>query len=181
MSDEPNPTSEMMATPEADSLSASEALYGFCAWLSGREGTLSVGAFHPLCALATLAGEFWYANNFAPTREGWDKRVRYPTDDTTPKEATECRQHHRLAGCVHGRAGGGKMSDELKWKQVGKGNFHRIPVPGGWVYSEEGTGLVFVPDPTPSFIPYPPNPLLSVRDDLQTARTANQGETDEYR
>ena len=56
-------------------LSASEALYGFAAWLTGREEVVTLSANHDAGIAATLVDEFCKAHDLAEPREHWQESL----------------------------------------------------------------------------------------------------------
>lgn len=52
-------------------LSASEALFGFAAWLTSREKPVTLSAHHDAGIAAALAAEFCEINHLEEPRENW--------------------------------------------------------------------------------------------------------------
>lgn len=60
-------------------ITATEALYGFMGWLTGRDATLVVGASHGAAEPAELVGAFLEANSIKEAvPEDWPERLVYP-------------------------------------------------------------------------------------------------------
>lgn len=59
-------------------LSASEALFGFAAWLSGRKESIKIGADYEMPPLPQLIGEFCKVNELPEPREGWAENLTHP-------------------------------------------------------------------------------------------------------
>jgi hypothetical protein len=59
-------------------LTGSEALFGFCVWLTSREQPVTLSSRHDAAIVAELLREFCARNNLAPPREGWEKRLAVP-------------------------------------------------------------------------------------------------------
>ena len=55
---------------EDTTLTASEAVYGFAAWLSTRDKEITIGRTHECSTLAELCGKFVKANGLAAPRDG---------------------------------------------------------------------------------------------------------------
>lgn len=68
---------------ERDQLSASEALYGFCGWLTTRPIPVTMGAANDCAVVASLVQEFCDTNNLPVPRDEWPKRCKHPKE-TTP-------------------------------------------------------------------------------------------------
>lgn len=64
-----------------DSLTASEAVYGFTAWLSTRSRVLEIGASKECSGLVPLVERFTTANKLADPRDRWHERLVHPTHD----------------------------------------------------------------------------------------------------
>lgn len=81
---------ETTADAHADiPLIASEALFGFCAWLTCRKKLTKMGWMEDCAPIPPLIDAFCLANNLQPPREGWHKVLRHPTDAAAvPDEAT---------------------------------------------------------------------------------------------
>ncbi len=62
-----------------DEMTASEALFGFMAWLTTREPVEIFSARHDAAPAPALIGEFMKANNLADPREDWTDRLTHPT------------------------------------------------------------------------------------------------------
>jgi len=58
-----------------DSLSASEALFGFCRWLSSREQPTTMSYKHNVSRVAKLVERFCEANELSKPGQGWSVRV----------------------------------------------------------------------------------------------------------
>jgi hypothetical protein len=59
-------------------MSGSEAIYGFCAWLTGRSEVTEMGADKDCAIIAELAGRFCEHNGLPDPRDGWEKRLTMP-------------------------------------------------------------------------------------------------------
>lgn len=66
---------------EYNNMNASEALYGFGAWLTTRKEVLNIGASHDASIVTELIKKFIDANRLEDVRD-W----RYPKNITHPKE-----------------------------------------------------------------------------------------------
>ena len=60
-------------------LTASEALFGFTAWLTTREGVTKMSAQHDCAGIADLVQEFCAANGLAEPADNWHEKLVHPT------------------------------------------------------------------------------------------------------
>lgn len=61
-------------------LSASEALYGFCGWLTTRKEVTRMSSKTSGGITADLVEKFCKANNLSEPRKNWSKRLTHPVD-----------------------------------------------------------------------------------------------------
>jgi len=61
-------------------LTASEALYGFAAWLTTREQAVTVGANYDASIWAELVNQFCEANSLPKPREDWTTWLTHPSE-----------------------------------------------------------------------------------------------------
>lgn len=66
---------------EDESLSASEALYGFMGWLTSREKEITISSTHDAAEPADLVSAFCEINNLREPRSGWANLLIHPTRD----------------------------------------------------------------------------------------------------
>ena len=66
---------DKLSKPE---LNAQEALFGFIAWLTGREESVTAGAHHGAAVWVELLKEFCEINNISNMRADWLDRIKYP-------------------------------------------------------------------------------------------------------
>lgn len=59
-------------------LSASEALYGFMAWLTSRADPATFSRKHEAAIAAELVDAFCCSNHLSSPRYGWTDRLNYP-------------------------------------------------------------------------------------------------------
>lgn len=64
-----------------DKLTASEAIYGFCGWLSGQKKEIKMGTNNDCAVIAELVGEFCVANNLQEPRKGWTNNLIHPSGE----------------------------------------------------------------------------------------------------
>lgn len=62
----------------SDKLSASEALYGFCGWLTSRDTQTIMGRHHGIVGVVDLIKEFCDTNNLSDPTDGWDGLLTHP-------------------------------------------------------------------------------------------------------
>ena len=60
-------------------LLASEALFGFVAWLTTREDITQMSASHDCAGIADLVQEFCDTNNLAKPVDGWHENLVHPS------------------------------------------------------------------------------------------------------
>jgi hypothetical protein len=61
-------------------LSASEAVYGFAAWLTTRYEPVTLSARHDAGIVARLVSEFCKVNNLPEPRDHWEENLTHPSD-----------------------------------------------------------------------------------------------------
>lgn len=61
-----------------DKLIASEALFGFCGWLTGRKEKTIMSSTDDAGIIAGLVDAFCRENDLLEPREGWDKNLIRP-------------------------------------------------------------------------------------------------------
>ena len=59
-------------------LSASEAVYAFCAWLTTRKEKTIMSSSDDSGAIATLVDKFCNANELDDPKSGWESCIRFP-------------------------------------------------------------------------------------------------------
>ena len=62
-----------------DEMTASEALFGFMAWLTTREAVETFSAKHNVAPAADLMETFCKTNNLVAPREDWTDRLTHPS------------------------------------------------------------------------------------------------------
>jgi len=63
-----------------DTLTASEALYGFCGWLTSREELTRMSSKDDASAVVELISEFCKTNKLSQPRDNWDAALKQPKD-----------------------------------------------------------------------------------------------------
>ncbi len=58
-----------------DKLTASEAVYGFCGWLTTREEKTIMSSADDAAPIASLIDQFCRKNKLKEPREGWDNNL----------------------------------------------------------------------------------------------------------
>ena len=61
-------------------MSASEAIVGFCAWLTTREEITTMGAMNECGNIVDLINKFGKTNGLSNPRDGWEKKLIHPED-----------------------------------------------------------------------------------------------------
>lgn len=64
-----------------DKLSASEALYGFCAWLTTRNKITKMGSTEDCGVVTDLIEEFCSVNSLPPPSEKWTENLIHPSGE----------------------------------------------------------------------------------------------------
>jgi len=59
-------------------LNSSEAVYGFAAWLTGREEEITIGAHHDAAPVAERVKEFCEANSLPDVSKDWPDNLIHP-------------------------------------------------------------------------------------------------------
>ena len=63
---------------EKGCLSASEAIFGFCAWLTCRKIVTSMGGAEDCAPVVELIKTFCETNDLADPRDGWEENLTHP-------------------------------------------------------------------------------------------------------
>jgi len=74
----PDTVNECKCCDCSNELSASEALFGFCGWLSSRKEELKISSTNKCGILAELIEIFCKANNLKEPREKWNEKLIHP-------------------------------------------------------------------------------------------------------
>jgi len=61
-------------------LNGSEALYGFCGWLTSRDEKTTMSATDDSAKVADLIGKFRKVNKLEEPRDGWDNELTHPVE-----------------------------------------------------------------------------------------------------
>ena len=61
---------------DSKELSGSEALYGFCGWLTTRKEVTKMGAKHDASEIADLVAMFVSSQELSKPREGWSENMK---------------------------------------------------------------------------------------------------------
>ena len=65
-----------------DELSGSEALFGFCGWLTTRDKPTTMSSHDDAGRIYDLIGTFCDTNKLSEPRDDWDKRLTHPKEDS---------------------------------------------------------------------------------------------------
>lgn len=76
----------MLEKKKEDKLTASEAVYGFCSWLTTCKEKTVMGSSSDCAPIAERIKEFCKVNNFESPREGWEGNLVFPKH-VLPEEA----------------------------------------------------------------------------------------------
>ncbi len=64
-------------------MNASEAIYGFGAWLTTREEPVTIGAHHECGIVAELINTFCKTNKLEEPRENWTDNLTHPKNNAS--------------------------------------------------------------------------------------------------
>jgi hypothetical protein len=64
-----------------DKLTASEAIFGFCGWLSGRKEKTIISSSDDMAPIADLVTVFCKENHLQEPRPGWDNNLIHPSGE----------------------------------------------------------------------------------------------------
>ena len=64
-----------------DNLTASEAVYGFAAWLTTREDRVTLSSSDDAAPAAQLVGQFCKENGLEDPRDGWVNNLIHPSGE----------------------------------------------------------------------------------------------------
>ncbi len=74
-------TTLIESEPPSKPLTASEALYGFCGWLTTRNIPITMSAKHTTCGeVAKLIDKFCETNDLDDPRDYWEENLINPED-----------------------------------------------------------------------------------------------------
>jgi len=80
-------TDDLIEMPvDANQLSGSEAVFGFCAWLTTREEPTIMSSHDDAGVVADLAGQFCDKNNLDDPRDEWEENLSHPIDQVNPSD-----------------------------------------------------------------------------------------------
>ncbi len=89
----------------SDTLTASEALFGFTAWLTTRSEPVTFSAKHDASVVAELVRQFCDTNNFAEPRDCWTDSLKHPKKGIA--KTTSLQNMAKSAWGIIANAGGG--------------------------------------------------------------------------
>ena len=64
-----------------DKLTASEAIYGFCGWLTTRSESITMSASNDAAPVADLIRQFVEQNKLEVPRDGWENNLTHPSGE----------------------------------------------------------------------------------------------------
>ena len=62
-------------------MTASEAVYGFAAWLTGRDEKTVMSSTADAAPIAKLVGQFCKENRLEDPRDGWENNLIHPSGE----------------------------------------------------------------------------------------------------
>lgn len=65
----------------SEHLNPAEAVYGFAAWLTSRDGETVMSSRHDCAVIANLVEEFCAANSLPPVSESWPNNLIHPSGE----------------------------------------------------------------------------------------------------
>ena len=66
---------------QSEKLTASEALFGFCAWLTCRDKPLILSSKHNATYAVKAIEQFMIENNLEEPRDGWENNLIHPSGE----------------------------------------------------------------------------------------------------
>ncbi len=103
-----------------ETLSASEALYGFCGWLTTQNAVTKMSRSHDAGCIATLIDTFCKKNNLPEPRGHWEKQLEHPSPlANTPRpdkvgwNSPEVKQLKQWAGVALKKLSGDLSNDNV--------------------------------------------------------------------
>jgi len=63
---------------ELNELTGSEAIYGFCGWLTGRKEKTVMSSKNDAACIADLIKQFCDTNNLTEPKDDWNKLLKFP-------------------------------------------------------------------------------------------------------
>jgi len=69
-----------MIKDQMDKMSASEAIFGFAAWLTTRENMTVMSSAHNCVPVMDRIKEFCDTNKLPDPRDGWEKNLTHPKE-----------------------------------------------------------------------------------------------------
>ena len=91
-------------------LNASEAIYGFCGWLTTRKEETKMGSKNDCAIIAELANEFCKENKLEEPRNGWENILIHPSGQISSSKV-ENKTTEKEHKTVNGKIDTGKISD----------------------------------------------------------------------
>lgn len=70
----------IQSSEKCEVMNGSEAVYGFCGWLTTRKEPTTMSSKHDSAPIATLAKEFVGTNNLGEPRANWTDRLVHPVE-----------------------------------------------------------------------------------------------------
>ncbi len=65
----------------SDKLTASEAIFGFCGWLTKREEVTTMSSRHDCAPIADLVKQFCDENQLSEPRDHFNKHLKHPSPE----------------------------------------------------------------------------------------------------
>lgn len=96
-------TNDITKTPR-DKLTASEAIFGFCGWLTTRKEVTKMGSGENCAGIPDLITQFLWENDLDLPRDGWENNLIHPSGE-----------------CSYGNVGDIEHASPGKWETVAKG------------------------------------------------------------
>ena len=111
-------------------LSASEALFGFVGWLTGRENPITLSCRHDAAGPADLVKAFCEVNKLPEPRDDWHKALVHPTEcapKATPVRTIRELENPRLKSFTIKWPENCKTDEQLynRHSGAGKGKWHK--------------------------------------------------------
>lgn len=95
-----------------DEMNASEAVYGFAAWLSSREEREVFSCKHDSARVSYLVKKFCETNELPPVSKIWPKNLMFPIDPCSTVNYQEAIKHGSNVNITDGSESDGPDSTE---------------------------------------------------------------------
>lgn len=78
-----SPTTDIVPVSITSGLNASEAIFGFCGWLTTRSKAIVMSSKHDAAPIADMIKAFCEYNSLPEPVDGWDNKLKHPKESET--------------------------------------------------------------------------------------------------